>query len=123
MTLKEYEPVGNSDKVHAEEKKENKIKFSHSYYKLQGISDTAVLILATPYKIDSNTPKEFIAYDTWYYPDGHYELKPGDYVLLLFLGSKGVFTTIRQRKSRNGDKLEFYSKHIGEIFTIEIQED
>ena len=100
-----------------------KIKFSHHYYKLQNQGDTARLIAVIPYRIDENTPEDFLAYDTYYYPDGHYELKPGDYVLLLFLGANGVFTTIRSRKGRYGDKLEYYSAHIGEEFEIVIGEE
>lgn len=100
-----------------------KIKFSHQYHKLQAQGDRARLIAAMPYRIDDTTPKEFLAYDTYYYPDGHYELKPGDYVLLLFLGTSGVFTTIRPRKGRYGDKLEYYSAHIGEEFEIVIEEE
>lgn len=100
-----------------------KIKFAHMYYKLQGSGDKARLIAAIPYRIDKNTPADFLAYDTYYYPDGHYELKPGDYVLLLFLGETGVFTTIRSRKGRYEDKLEYYSAHIGEEFEIVIEED
>ena len=99
-----------------------KIKFSHLYYKLQAQGDKARLIAVMPYCIDENTPKEFLAYDTGYYMDGYYDLKPGDYVLLLFLGAKGVFTTIRSRKGRYGDKLEYYSTHIGEVFEILIEE-
>lgn len=98
----------------------NKIKFSHQYYKLQCQGDTARLIAVIPYLIDRNTPKDFIGYDTWIFPDGHYELKQGEYVLLLFLGASGVFTTIRQRKGRYGDKLEYYSGKIGEMFEIVI---
>lgn len=99
-----------------------KIKFSHLYWKLQNQGNTARLIAALPYRIDEYTPQDFLAYDTYYYPDGHYELKPGDYVLLLFLGANGVFTTIRPRKGRYGDKLEYYSAHIGEEFEIVIEE-
>ena len=98
----------------------NKIKFSHQYYKLQYQGDTARLIAVIPYRIDRNTPEDFIGYDTWFYPDGHYELKQGEYVLLLFLGASGVFTTIRSRKGRYGDKLEYYSGKIGEMFELEI---
>lgn len=100
-----------------------KIKFSHDYWKLQRQGGEATLIAAIPYRIDDNTPKEFLAYDTYYYPDKHYELKPGDYVLLLFFGSNGLFTTIRPRKGRYGDKLEYYSKHINEEFEIVIKEE
>ena len=100
-----------------------KIKFTHQYYKLQSQGDRARLIAAIPYSIDKDTPSDFLAYDTWYYMDGHYKLKPGDYVLLLFLGANGVFTTIRPRKGRYGDKLEYYSAHIGEEFEIVIKEE
>ena len=100
-----------------------KIRFSHQYYKLLGQSDNAILIAAIPYRIDENTPQDFLNYDTWYYVDGHYELKPGDYVLLLFLGANGVFTTIRPRKGRYGDKMLYYSAHIGEEFEIVIEEE
>ena len=100
-----------------------KIKFSHQYYKLWSQGSKARLVAAMPYRIDENTPKDFLDYDTYYYPDGHYELKPGDYVLLLFLGEHGVFTTIRSRKGRYGDKLEYYSAHIGEEFEIVIEEE
>ena len=100
-----------------------RIRFSHQYYKLQAQGDRARLIAAIPYRIDDNTPKEFLDYDTWYYVDGHYKLKHGDYVLLLFLGSNGVFTTIRPRKGRYGDKLEYYSKHINEEFEVVIEEE
>lgn len=100
-----------------------KIKFSHQYYKLQDQGEKARLIAVMPYRIDDNTPKDFINYDTFYYPDGNYDLKNGDYVLLLFLGSNGVFTTIRPRKGRYGDKLEYYSKHINEMFDIVLTEE
>lgn len=100
-----------------------KIKFSHHYYKLQAQGDRVRLIAAMPYRIDENTPRDFLNYDTWYDFACHYELKPGDYVLLLFLGANGVFTTIRPRKGRYGDKLEYYSKHINEEFEIVIKEE
>ena len=99
-----------------------KIKFSHHYYKLQVQGDRARLIAVMPYCIDENTPKDFLAYDTRYNMDCYYELKPGDYVLLLFLGANGVFTTIRSRKGGYGDRLEYYSAHIGEVFEIVIEE-
>lgn len=102
-----------------------KIKFSHHYYKLAhaaGRERKATLIAAIPYRIDETTPKSFIENDTAY-EAGCYQLKPGDYVLLLFLGKYGLFTTIRPRKGRYGDKLEYYSKHINEEFEIVIKEE
>lgn len=100
-----------------------KIKFSHDYYKLQNQGSKAMLVAAMPYRIDDKTPADFIDYNTWYYADKYFYLKPGDYVLLLFLGSNGVFTTIRSRKGRYGDKLEYYSQHIGEEFEIVIAKE
>ena len=44
-------------------------------------------------------------------------------MLLLFLGANGLFTTIRPRKGRYGDKLEYYSKHINEEFEVVIEEE
>ena len=106
-----------------------KIKFSHYYHKLIGHEKhIATLFYAGPIRIDENTPKQLLWYDTMYTDPktckyASYELKPGDYVLLLFVDSKGVFTTIRPRKGRYGDKLEYYSAHIGERFEIVIKED
>lgn len=48
-----------------------KIKFSYQYWKLQYQSDKARLIAAMPYRIDENTPADFLDYDTCYYPDVH----------------------------------------------------
>lgn len=106
-----------------------KIKFSHYYQKLIGREHyIANLCYAGPIRIDENTPKRLLWYDTMYTDPKtckheFYELKPGDYVLLLFVDSKGIFTTIRPRKGRYGDKLEYYSAHIGEEFEIVIKED
>lgn len=96
----------------------NEIEFSHEYYKLQYQGTEAILISAIPYKIDENTPQVFINYDTYYYPDGHYPLEPGDYVLLLFLGDCGVFTTLRTRYKNSEDRLEYYKLHLNEKFLI-----
>ena len=98
-----------------------KIKFSHNYEKLREAGRRAILIAAIPYRIDENTPKEFLRYDTQY-ATGYYQLKPGDYVLLLFLGDFGLFTTIRPRKGRYGDKMLYYSAHIGKTFEVVIKE-
>lgn len=106
-----------------------KIKFSHHYWKLQGKEHVRpVLCHVSPIRIDENTPKELLWYDTLYFDktgsQAYYELKPGDYVLLLFtVAGYGIFTTIRPRKGRYGDKLEYYSKHIGEEFEIVIKEE
>lgn len=104
-----------------------KIKFSHKYCKLEQAGDVATLVYAGPIRIDADTPKALLLYDTSYpgeYGLGFYDLKPGDYVLLLFVSVTGVlFTTIRSRKGRYGDKLEYYSQHVGEVFEIVIKEE
>lgn len=62
-------------------------------------------------------------YDTTY-DGGRYELKKGDYVMLVFLGNLGIpFTTIRPAKGRYGDKFIYYRTHIGELFDIIIKEE
>lgn len=111
----------------------NKIKFSHHYLKLQNRTrhGRATLIAVIPYKIDGNTPREFLSYDTTYikrkvgdkYETDNYELKKGDYVLLLFHGLAGIFTTIRPRKGRYGDKFDYYSKLVNQEFEIVIEEE
>lgn len=76
-----------------------KIKFSHNYYKLHN-QTKAQLISVKSIVIDKDTPSELLEYDTTY-DGGRYELKNGDYVMLVFLGNLGIpFTTIRSAKGR-----------------------
>lgn len=58
-------------------------------------------------------------------PDGGYQLKKGKYVLLLFLGDKGIlFTTLRSKIGMYGlDKEEYYKKHLNEEFQIVIKKE
>lgn len=106
-----------------------KINFSHNYCKLEQARDVATLVYAGPIRIDADTPEALLLYDTSYpVADGDdfgfYSLKHGDYVLLLFISNNGQpFTTIRPRRGRFGDKLEYYSQHIGEEFHIVIKEN
>lgn len=106
-----------------------KIKFSHNYCKLENVRDVATLVYVGPIRIDEDTPEELLLYDTSYLIEeedefSFYTLAKGDYVLLLFISTNGQpFTTIRSRKGRYGDKLEYYSQHIGEQFKIIIKED
>lgn len=101
------------------------ITFSHQYTKLKGMGTKALLIAVFPYTVSKDTPREFLEYDTSY-DGGHYELKKGEYVLLLFLGAAGLFTTIRPRKSAPwmpvGDKLEYYKARVGEFFKIKVKD-
>lgn len=103
----------------------NKIKFSHQYAKLFH-QTKAKLMWVFEFTRDSSVDQElFIGYDTLIEDTlEHYELKDGKYVVLLFLGNYGYpFTTIRSRKGRYGDKLEFYSGKIGELFEIVVKEE
>lgn len=106
-----------------------KIKFSHNYCKLEQARDVATLAYVGPIRIDADTPEALLLYDTSYpVADGDdfdfYNLKHGDYVLLLFISTNGQpFTTIRPRRGSYGDKLEYYSQHIGEEFKIVISKE
>ena len=99
-----------------------KIKFSHNYFKLHN-QTKAELIDIKRIAIDKDTPPELLDYDTTY-DGGRYELKNGDYVMLVFLGNLGIpFTTIRSANGRYGDKCIYYQAHIGELFDIIIKEE
>ena len=65
-----------------------KIKFSHNYFKLHN-QTKAELIDIKRIAIDKDTPPELLDYDTTY-DGGRYELKKGDYVMLVFLGNLGI---------------------------------
>ena len=106
----------------------NTIKFSHNYPKLHGQTG-AVLLAVVPIRIDRNTPKELLEYDTTYYESvslggsvvRHFPLPTGDYIQLIFLGNLGIpFCTIR--KAWPKQKVEHYNSKIGETFAIQIKE-
>ena len=93
------------------------IKFSHQYKKLAVLrSDmTARLLLVLEVNLE-DLKKEFLEYDT----EGIYKLpKKGKYLLLIFQGHTGLFTTLR----RNYPSLKrlYYEKAIGETFKVEIK--
>lgn len=97
----------------------NKIKFSSDYPKLHG-QFTAVLLAVQPLRIDKETPKELIEYDTKKSDGTYYKLKTGNYIQLIFLGNFGIpFCTIRSKRNRYAeDKEVYYNQFIGEIFEI-----
>lgn len=96
-----------------------KIKFSGDYPKLHG-QTTAELLAVRPIRIDKHTPLSLLEYDTTRSDGTQYKLRTGDYVQLIFIGNYGIpFCTIRPLKSRWGsNKLNYYSKHIGDFFEI-----
>lgn len=94
------------------------IKFSHAYPKLHG-QTSAELLAVRPIRIDRNTPKELIEYDTRY-DGGHFPLPTGDYIQLIFLGNLRIpFCTIR--KNYPPQKGVYYRGKVGDTFTIEIK--
>lgn len=117
----------------------NQIKFSHKYYKLDNIAEQ--------FKNENNTPKlcktaillevftknspdlhsAFVEYDTTYF-DGKqiesYKLPAGPLLILLFKDWKGnLFTTVRSRFGKSGDKLPYYMSKRGEEFEIVFTEE
>ena len=96
----------------------NTIGFSHHYPKLHG-QTSATLLDVLPIRIDKNTPRELIEYDTKY-DGGYFQLPTGDYIQLVFLGNLRIpFCTIR--KARPTSKVEYYISKIGEEFAIKFK--
>lgn len=94
------------------------IKFSHAYPKLHG-QTSAELLAVRPIRIDKNTPKELLEYDTKY-DCGYYKLAPGGYIQLIFLGNLRIpFCTIR--KNYPPQKGDYYCGKVGDVFTIEVK--
>lgn len=95
----------------------NRINFSHNYPKLHG-QTSAKLLAVEPLKIDANTPRELIEYDTKY-DGGYYPLKPGYYIQLVFLGNLHIpFCTIRS--AWPSSKVDWYASQKGMVFEIKI---
>lgn len=107
------------------------IKFSHDYPKLHG-QTSAELLAVRPIRIDRNTARELLEYDTTYYEHRtefnqtfavkrHFPLPTGDYIQLVFLGNLRIpFCTIR--KAYPPSKVDYYNSAIGEVFGIEVLE-
>lgn len=93
------------------------IKFSHRYKKLHKALLGQALPKARLLEIINVRLEDlshwFIAYDT---DDGEYELpKTGDYMMLIFEGESGIFTTIRRRTD---EKEKYYRSLIGNVFDL-----
>ncbi len=109
------------------------IKFSHDYPKLHG-QTSAELLAVRPIRIDKNTPKELLEYDTTYYVTRelsevglgmgtikeHFPLATGDYIQLVFIGNLRIpFCTIRRAWPQS--KVNYYKSKIGEQFEVMIK--
>jgi hypothetical protein len=91
------------------------IKFSHRYAKLRAAEPEmkAKLLLVCLVDLSEISP-EFLAYDT---DDGLYKLpKRGAYMMLIFEGSRGLFTTLRSNWPPH--KLDYYQSKIGQTFDL-----
>ena len=97
-----------------------RIRFSHNYPKLHG--QTSAELLAVRYiRIDENTPRELLEYDTKYAEGCYYPLRKGEYLQLVFLGNLGIpFCTIRRAYPEG--KFFYYCNAVGKSFDIEIKE-
>lgn len=101
-----------------------KITFSHNYKKLAGQTKARLLFVAV-FSYEKDKYPHLTDYDTAILEGGEYQLKKGKYVLLLFLGDKGIlFTTLRSKIGMYGlDKEEYYKKHLNEEFRIVIKKE
>ena len=100
----------------------NRIRFSKEYIKLHG-QRSAELLAVQRVSIPDGVSPELIEYDTVATDGSRYELKPGKYLLLVFLGELGIpFTTIRAdtppMKGRGLGKYEFYDSRVAQRFEI-----
>ena len=97
------------------------IRFTSDYPKLHG-QTSAELLAVKPIRIDKDTPKELIEYDTRKSDGTYYNLPTGNYIQLIFLGNLGIpFCTIRSKRNRYAeDKEAYYLQFVGENFTIKI---
>ena len=96
----------------------NAIKFSHDYPKLHG-QTSATLLAVLPLRIDRDTPRELLEYDTKY-DGGYFPLPTGDYIQLVFLGNLRIpFCTIRRAWPQS--KVDYYKSKIGEQFEVMIK--
>lgn len=102
----------------------NRIRFSHHYPKIWGQRAARLLLVA---KVDRHElDEDFVEYDTTYHDaaaaggKGHFPLRPGAYLLLVFLGDKRVpFTTVRPWSP---EKADYYTVRLGSMFEIEVAE-
>ena len=96
----------------------HRISFSHDYPKLHG-QTTATLLAVIPIRIDRNTLRELIEYDTKF-DGGYFPLPTGDYIQLVFIGNLHIpFCTIR--KAWPPQKVEYYKAAIGYDFAINVK--
>lgn len=107
---------------------EYRISFSHDYPKLHG-QTSATLLAVIPIRIDKDTPRELLEYDTVYYVKDktslyaekqYFPLPTGDYIQLVFIGNLRIpFCTIR--KVWPPQKADYYKAAIGSEFAVHVK--
>lgn len=103
----------------------NKIKFDCNYPKLCNQAHAKLVwideIRDCDFILKYPHLKALFEYDTKQ-PDGKfYNIKRGDYLLLLFVGDKGImFSTVRRDNPSNRSK---YINKIGKLFVVEVKSD
>ena len=95
------------------------IKFSHKYDKLRAMDEHEQPKLLQVLDVElSDLSPDFLDYDTAIVGGGYYKLpKKGKYLLLMFEGNHGLFTTLRA--AWPPQKAAFYRNNIGNRFTVE----
>lgn len=103
------------------------IRFSHDYIKLPGNWEgTEAVLISAESTILKNLNPDFLDYDTRFLSEfkngafwspGHYEIKDGPVILLLFfhLNTKTLFTTIRPYTN---EKFNYYVGSQGQTFIL-----
>lgn len=93
------------------------IRFSHKYEKLNVLNGKKRAMLLEVIKVNiGSLSSPFILYDT---DRGLYPLpKSGRFLLLIFQGEGGLFTTLRSAKP---GKEDYYRGNIGRMFRVTIE--
>lgn len=103
----------------------NKIKFDCNYPKLCNQAHAKLVwideIRDCDFTLKYPHLKALFEYDTKRPGGKLYNIKRGDYLLLLFVGDKGImFSTVRRDNPSNRSK---YINKIGKLFDVEVKSD
>ena len=99
----------------------NKIRFLGEYVKLNGQRKAKLLDVLSVHINESECHSELLKYDTLRTDGSRYNITDGSYLLLFFLGDKGMlFTTIRRWTY---EQMLYYKERIGKMFDIVIIPD
>ena len=94
------------------------LKFTKNLNKLIGQGTTSKLIAVFPFTADQDIHSEYMKSEKISADDGF--STGGEFVLLVLLGQKGIYTSLRKRNDGEVDNYEYYNSHIGEDVKIKI---